>query len=212
MRSLPPARGGNKPGPSEAQKLQFACIASRSKAPDPLAFQIAHDFADGQVFFWRDLIEMAFYGSIHLGDVGVKITTPTVSLSRSTAESCGTAVDKLLTPNTKDWDNNSFWDAGLNPSRITFMASGLYLFGASVQFSTLSTISRMLSIRVNGGTLRWQQRDQGGQNQTGRLSTTGLWYFNAADYIQALVFCNAASQTCQLMQFWALAITPEQVT
>jgi len=199
---------------SERQRAwveNFKQLACWSKQPDPYAFQRATDLARGTNWYYRDVIESALSGKLILGEGGLRITTPTVRVSRSAAEAISGGGGTVLTPDTELWDNNNFWSPSVNPSRITFRAPGLYLVGAETLYNSVAAGYRQSFIRLNGSTIIGQMRGGNGSQADLVIQPSTLYYFDPNDYIQVLAGTTTAGITCKLNSLWAVAITPEQL-
>jgi hypothetical protein len=139
------------------------------------------------------------------------VTTPTARVKREAAETLSNGVEKYLTPDTLDWDNNVFWDPTANQSRLTVRSKGLYLVGANAEFNNITGGRRNLRLVVNRTTGIGQDTVGTSSAQFLHLSPVTIWPFNAGDYVEALAFATVAGVTARLDALWILAITPEGV-
>ncbi|HEU4678790.1 MAG TPA: hypothetical protein VFS35_04665, partial [Terrimicrobiaceae bacterium] len=109
------------------------------------------------------------------------------------------------------WDNNVFWNASVNPTRITFRAPGLYLIAGNVQFAgTATDKSTYCHFVVNGTTALpyFSFQDIANQNIAG--GQVHIYYFHKNDYIELFIGTTSAV-TLQDLAIWTVAITPEQL-
>jgi len=190
----------------------FKKIARMSKTPTPQELDAAKAWAEGTPWYYRDVIETALSGKLITYRGEKRVTTPTVYVSRSTAENVSNAVLTTLTPNTLFWDNNAFWNSALNPSRLNFQSAGLYLFGCNVQWGTNGSSYRKVSFILNGtGSIQDYITLPTSEGPTDQ-PLTGFYYFHAGDYLEVKVHQNSGgTRTALLVRFWVMAITPEQV-
>jgi len=202
-------KGPKKSPLQQAWVDNFRCIAYWSKFADPYAREAAEEAVPNTGWYWRDVIESALSGKLIRFQGAPRMTTPTVYLSQSAAVNLGNGVLTTLTPDTVVWDNNYFFNPAANQERITFRTAGLYIFGALVTFATTSTARKAVAIFTNTGLNVANQSGGEGTALGGGRSCMGVYYFNADDYITVAVRASAASQTAQLNNFWAVAITPE---
>jgi len=209
LRARPRARGPVKSELQQAWIYSFIEAACLSKGPDPLAYDAANFWADDTGWYYRDVIERAMAGKLIYREGETHIRTPTVNVSRSSAETIPTSTFTDLSPNTKLWDTNSFW-APTTPKILVVRSPGLYSFGYNVEWSSNGTGTRYHRILLNGATpLLIETNQPSGSGYAGQFSASGLYYFHALDYITLNVHCAVANQTCKVLNFWMLAITPE---
>jgi len=220
----PRRRGKNQTPIERAWVNDFSSSAKRSKDPDPCAAATAMPMVKGTGFYYRDILEFADHGKL-ISTSGrepnpvmllakkyqgmFRVLTPTASVYRDTTEPLTSGVLRLLTPNIQRWDNNAFWNAVTNPTRLTVQSAGLYSIGCTVGFNSVNGGNRQIFLLVNGTTQVSEFRLPIASAQSTALSITGLWPFNAGDYVEVQVFANVASVNAQLREFWILAITPE---
>jgi len=220
VKKWPKRRGSVKSPRAAAWMKRFACVAREMKSPFPQMLDAAEGWAKGQSpifggpkgptgWYYRDVLETASYGKLIRFQGEVKVRTPAVHVSRSTAESLTSGVAKKLTPNQFEWDNNSFWSSTLNPTRLTMKAPGLYLIGANVFFPVNATAARGAWLIVNNSIEIANSQAGEGTNTFGRRSVVGCYYFHANDYVECFASAATTLQTAQLHDFWAVAITPE---
>jgi len=189
----------------------FSNIARYTKVPTPQDFnQASADVADTG-WYYRDMIHTAMAGKLILGCEGLKITTPTVKVKELAAEVLTSGVAKVLTPDTKLWDNNYFWEPILHPTRIYFRSCGVYAVGARVDYTAVSGQYRTTWLRLNGTDTIAITRIPVPTSQTCFTNVFGLFYFDPMDYIEVVAQTNQAGSNATLQELWAMAITPEQV-
>jgi len=208
---MPKTPNPNKPGASTAWKEHFKCYARKSKAPDPRAFQMAHELASSQELFWRDIIEIAFNGGLLLPKGGVKITTPTCFASRTSTQTIPANTYTPIVINHVEWDNNAFIDLGAHPTRITFRSAGLYLVGATLNYQQNKNAERQVAFYKNNSIGFGFQIAEYTTSGWGVMTTTSLMFFDKNDYMELLARTTDGSDPASMAAFWALAITPEQV-
>lgn len=187
----------------------FKLIATLSKTPDPYAFNMATALAKGTNWYYRDVLETAMSGKLIRYEDEPRVTTPTVHLSRSTAESLVANTPKALTPDQYEWDNNAFWNPSVNPTHMTMKAPGLYLVGANVFGAVSANVHRGIWMVANGVTEIANTQDAGGAADIWRQNVVGVWYFHANDYVELYAASSSGAQTVQIHDWWAVAITPE---
>jgi len=140
-----------------------------------------------------------------------RVTTPTASVWRDSAEALTNSVWKTLTPNTLDWDNNYFWDPTSNPSRLTFRVSGVYQLTATVRFSAVTGSQRMVRFKINGTDHRLVTRFPQPSAVAIDVPISLTWYFSATDYVELACNANSTGVTGQAIQFSVMALTPESI-
>jgi len=189
----------------------FSGIARYTKRPTPQDFNEASAAVSDTGWYYRDMIHTAMAGKLLLGCEGLKITTPTVKVKELAAETLTSGVAKALTPDTKVWDNNYFWEPILHPTRLYFRSCGVYAVGARVDYTAVSGSYRTTFLRKNGTETIAVTRVPVPTSQTAHTNVFGLFYFDELDYIECMAQTNQAGVNGTLMEFWAMAITPEQV-
>jgi hypothetical protein len=211
VKKRPPPKGPNKTQLQQAWVDNFKCIASKSKFADPRARDWAEENAKGTGWYWRDIIETALSGKLLRYREELRVTTPTASIQRTTAEALVNGTLKVLTPNQMHWDNNYFWNPSSNPNRLTIRSPGVYMFGCAATFPVATTVRRGVLVRDNTGAFRAYGVGGEGTSLGGQRECMGLWYFSAGDWIEPCGIASAAGQTVQLLSFWIMALTPETV-
>jgi len=211
VQKWPRKRGRTQSALQQAWVDRFSLLGCLFKSPDGQVRQQAGDWASGTGWWWRDVLTSAASGELIKVPGEIKIITPTARLTRDTIEALAANVTEAINWQTAIWDNNVFWASSPNPSRVTFRAPGLYLFGAECNFENSATDgSRALSIRANGSDLVSNVRGQDIANQDIILQAIGIYYFHENDYLEALVLSTVASQVNAAI-LWTIAITPEQL-
>jgi len=191
--------------------LNFVEDTKRAKAPDPCAANYVQLAAPGTGWFGRDVILTALNGKLFRYQNEVRVTTPTVSVKRASAQALTSGVYVVLTPDSKEWDNNAFWSSATNPTRLTAKSSGLYLIFAKVDYSNGSGLNIGLRIRLNGTTTISEVTATGPSSYPAFVETVRPWYFHKDDYIELTSVVNASGKTAQIAWFTMVAITPEAV-
>lgn len=188
----------------------FKKIARMSKTPIPEELDAAKALAYGTTWYYRDVIERALTGTLITYRKEPRVITPTVKVSRAATQNVTNATLTTVTPDTLYWDNNAFWNATVNPSRLTFRTAGLYLVLAYIQWSTNGNSYRKLSFIKNGSEsigdlISWPTSE----GPTDQFALT-MEYFHAGDYVEVKLHQNSGStRTVTMPRFQALAITPE---
>lgn len=178
--------------------------------PGPILAQAQKD-TKGTGWFWRDELMRAASGKLIQATGETLITTPTVSVYRSAAESITQNVLKVLTPNNKNWDNENFWNASVNPTRLTVQAPGLYFVTANAVYSGKSGGWRALFLRYNGTTEIGNVGIWPSNTAPGQLGCQAIYYFHHLDYIELCGFTDTTALTLQMKDFSMVAITPEAI-
>lgn len=204
-------KGPKKTELQQAWVNNFSCLARWSKFADPRARNYAEEMAPDTGWYWRDIIESAMSGKLIRKEGEHPITTPTANVFRDTSESLTQNITKTLTPNDLTWDNNYFWNPTANQSRLTVRSPGLYLVGCTLLFSGASTARRDARIEDNNGNLIAENGGGEGTSSGGYRSVMGIWYFHKDDYALCRAFTSGTGQSAQIIRFWILAITPEQL-
>lgn len=140
-----------------------------------------------------------------------RVTTPTARVRRTSYESVSSGVLTPLTPNDVLWDNNDFWNASPNPTRLTFHVKGLYMIGGSVFWNNPTASSRNLILRVNGtDEIEWQY-DYVPTTQYQHQSIASLYVFDAGDYLEICGRVYSTGGTVKLNGLWVVGIVPEMI-
>jgi len=197
--------------PERMSQLKFACLAHWSKVPTAEEFNIATDLAKGSGWYYRDVLHAAMSGVLIRDGDAPRVTTPTVKVHETVAETLTIGVSKVLTPTVRDWDTNVFWSSDVNPTRLRFRTSGMYLVGAQVQFSAVTGNKRRVALQVNAGTIIGENSITTGTATTVTIEAQTVAYFLANDYLECRAQADVAGVTALLNNFWALAITPESI-
>lgn len=92
--------------------------------------------------------------------------------------------------NSEHWDDGSYHDPAINPSRITIPVAGRYAVFGNFCWSTSTAYEMSLvQFRINGTSIiARDQREIDPTNSCTNINTT--WTFNAGDYIEVLVWHN----------------------
>jgi len=208
IRKWPKQRG---PVRSPLQKLwtdRFAHLARELKSVDPITLSVAQNMSLGTGWYYRDVLETAAYGKLIRYQDEPRVTTPTAKLTRLTNQQL-TGGQFLFIPMTAAlWDNNVFWSATLNPSRLTFKAPGLYLVGATIVLNTANAGTMAAELWHQGATVIGATRIPKNGLST-YLSVMGIVYVHANEYVELGIFNSANTTQYQVPNFWAVAITPE---
>jgi len=217
----PRRRGKTKSHLQQAWINHFICAAQATKSPDPVTLDAANYWAKnvriasaGDVspsgWYYRDVLSRAMVGKLISYQAEVRITTPTVKATRTTTQSVSAGVETVLVPTAIEWDNNVFWNPTVNPERLTIRAPGLYLVGVTLERTAGGTSRQFVVVRKNGTTSVALSMFP--------VATAPAWgyvgcidYFHALDYIDVRVYLTTGASTWKIVDFWLMAITPEQV-
>lgn len=179
------------------------------KWTDPAALERARTDYVGNNWTFRDALISAYSGKLHGNEGETKISTPSVQVHRSSAESLTANVQKTLTPNVADWDNNFFWSPTTNSSRLTFRSPGLYIVMAQVTFSGGTAGYRYLNAYKNGTINKSGYQFNAAASLGNENTCFFIDYFHANDYVEIKAVTPPSGITAQIDYFSAIAITPE---
>jgi len=208
----PRRRGPKKTVMQQAWVDQFTQLAKATKHAPGIEHDNAQLWTSGQGVYWRDIIHSAATGKLILSPGGMRITTPTCYLTRLTNQSVTGGTLAILEPTAKLWDNYTFWDATVNPTRLTFKESGLYMVSTTVIFTNSSSSgARAGGFRVNGTAFKGQQAFAVNNNAYKGFTSTITWFFEQGDYIEVWVQ-PSVTETVTMPALSCTAITPEAVT
>jgi len=187
----------------------FSLSARMSKTPAAQEMDAAVNLAKDTLWYYRDVLQTAMAGKLFRFNSEEPVKTPTVHVSRSAAEALTSGIEKILTPDTKNWDNNVFWSATVNPSRLTAKSAGLYLVGAQVELRPETDGSRLVRLKYNGTTYGAAVTAKTGTDFPAWMPLMEIHYFHPNEYVQLACLEIGSGQTAQINAFWMLAITPE---
>jgi len=191
---------------------KFRCVARWSKTPDHFARAQAEEQAKGTGWFWRDVLSAAAAGVLIRYQDAIRVTTPTARVSRVAVLAVTHDRDQAVVPDTVEWDNNFFHDPDTNPSRLTCRSAGLYAIGAYFYWPQFQTNARWNQIRKNGTEALAFDANRPGANWDVQSTLCTIAYFDANDYVEAVVNCQNTNANLYLRNFWILAVTPESLT
>jgi len=174
---------------------QLNCMV---KWTDPAALNNARDMWTGNNWTYRDALISAFSGKLYGLEGEVKISTPSVQVRRTTTESLTANVQKTLTPNTKDWDNNFFWNPSSNPERLTFRTAGLYIILAQVSFSGGTAGYRYLNAYKNGSVNKSGYQFNAAAGLGNENTCFFIDYFHANEYVVLKAVTPPSGITAQI--------------
>ena len=231
--SWPPLRGKKKTPLQKEWVDNFKFLAAAPKIADGCALAMATDQAKDTGYFWRDVVSSALSGKLlhYIGSVesapplpflyreqvtkfyeGVpRVTTPAAGVTRVTNQNLGNNTWDSISWTAQTYNNNRWWSLTPNPTRLTAITSGLYMFGAW---------ALVLSNFSGYGICRWRKNGstvlvEGGENiNTGgdrRLSLVWVDYLNAGDYVEFQCLANSAGRFVNPAGAWIVGITPEAV-
>lgn len=211
VQKWPAKRGRIKSPAQQAWVDRFSCLADTFKDFEPKQYDFAKKYTKGTRWFVRDMHYAAANGDLVGERNANKIITPTCSLSNTTAVALTSGVAKVLQPANVDWDNNQFWNATTNPTRITFRSPGLYRVSAIINFNAVTGSFRDATIRLNGTTLLVTDRRWPSTANSLNCLPEYLWYFHAGDYIELQAQANTTGVTASILKVQVIAMTPENV-
>lgn len=152
----------------------------------------------------------ATWGDTIRDDLEFLIDPPAVSIFNSTAQTCTTAVDTVLTADSENYDNNAMHSTVTNTSRITCVTAGRYLFTCTVRFAGNATGYRIVRWFLNGTT----QIRAGGQQaittgpQDTVISASRTFTLAVNDFYEIQVLQNSGGNLgVTLEEFAALYLT-----
>jgi len=206
--------GKRKLPPSDKARAwmdQFGCLGFFTKIPDARVFDPAKNMAKGTGWLPRDVLAAAANGHLFFDEGSIKITTPTVSVKRTSGQVFTPNTMNVLTPNAIEWDNNNFWNAVTNPTRLTVRSSGLYLIAWNITYEAKTQAPATIAeLKVNGVIIN--DNIECGVASTA-LNNMGalLWYFQDNDYLEMFSYYNPTSRNTTLSHLQLVGITPEVV-
>jgi len=209
VRALPKFKKGWQSPNQRAWVEAFSTTARASKTPAPTEMSAATDLAKGTLWYYRDVLQTAMYGKLFRFNHEEPVKTPTVEVYRTTTEAMTTGIEKILTPQAALWDNNVFWSATSNPTRLTVKSAGLYLIGAQVEIRPETDGSRLVRLRYDGSTYGAAVTAKTGTDFPAWMSVLEPHYFHPNEYVELAALVIGTGQTTKINTFWALAITPE---
>jgi len=207
----PKARGKTKTVMQQAWVDQFTQLAKATKSAPGIEHDNAQLWTSGQGVYWRDIIHSAATGKLILAPGGMRITTPTCYLTRLTNQTANAGTFVALIPTAKLWDNYTFWNPTVNPTRLTFKESALYFLTSTLIFTGASaTGARAGGFRINGTDFKGQNAFAVNNASYKGMTCSLIWFFNQGDYVETWVQ-SSVNETVQMNQYSCTAITPEAV-
>lgn len=211
IRKWPKARGQPKSDGSRAWMDQFGCLGFLTKAPDPRLYDQSKKLALGTGFLPRDVIAAAANGHMFFSATGIKITTPTADVYRSTGQVFTANTENTLTPNSIYWDTNQFWDSVTNPTRLTCKSAGLYFLNTIIEWEAKAGDWAYFGrYRINGVD-QVPMVCRGVAGGGGAVQMPMIWYFEQGDYVEVRAYYNPTSRNTYLRHFQIVGITPETI-
>jgi len=211
VQKWPKLRGKTLSPRQQAWINRFSLWACIVKAPDADSYNRAVEWAKGTGWYWRDVLMAAMAGNLIETPGEIKITTPTVYLDRTSTLALAAGAQTPVPMSSAQWDNNNFWAATPNPSRVVIKAPGLYIFGGRGNFNNTSAdANRQIFARLNGVTNFPSFTGQDIANIDVLIGFVWIWYMHADDYIELMAVSGNATDLNNA-QLWAVAITPEAI-
>jgi len=217
----PKRRGPHLSRLQQAWVNRFKCLARAFKSPDPISLEVAEAWAHsirvesaapigGSGWYYRDVMARAAYGKLISYQGEKRIVTPTVKATRTTDFSLGAGGDSPCPLTAIEWDNNQFWSATTNPTRLTVRAPGLYMIGAVVTRQTGNTARQYAYIRQNG-TVTVAVEPFEAFSSPMWTTLEALVYAHADEWFDLRIFNTSGTSTFRVVSFWMVAITPEGI-
>jgi len=207
----PRPRGTPKSDVQRAWVQRFSLLACMLKVPERISFETAQQQSAGTGWFWRDELTAAASGNLIRNGDAPRVTTPTVYVRRNASLTLSAGAITPVPWDTLVWDNNVFWAASPNPTRLVCRSSGLYMFGAGCNFTLpTATGGRTLRPLFNGATVLGGQAVTATNNVVPTLSTAWIYYFNEGEYMELTVI-SAQALPLTFAHMWLVAITPEGI-
>jgi len=203
----------NKRQQTENQRAwveNFKQLACWSKSPDPRAFEEAEKLAAGTNWYYRDVVETALSGKLFQREGETRVTTPTAFLTRATDFQINGGAFSAIPMTAAVWDNNFFWSATVNPTRITCRTPGLYLVFGTTRLVTNNAGAMTAELCINGGASLAGSRVTKANDFT-MANVTLVYYFHANDYVELKCFNSANNAQFRSPGLRIVAITPEGI-
>lgn len=155
-------------------------------------------------------------GSFALTGVQTNDVQPRCKVTKGSTQSVANITWTALTFDGEDYDVGALHSTGSNPSRITTVSSGVWMFGATVA-STLNGQSGLVSFRKNGTTFvsaKVKFLGNSSLTESGHLTTIEQMT-STADYMECMVFQNTggalefgtvSSSRVDQPEFWAVKL------
>ena len=151
--------------------------------PSPAAF--ASPLTSAQFNAYRDAVKFMVYPPI----ARLARASTTQSIASGTWPT-GTAI----TFDTATVDNYAGWNSGVNPTRYTIPATGMWLLYGLLAYSGNTAGTRACGLRVNAGTTDWGTHDMPATvSSTHRASAVHFRRLTAGDYVELMAFQSSGS-------------------
>jgi len=212
LQKWPKKRGPPTSAKQIAWIQRFKCFTKLFNNPDGHTRKRADELVHKSGWYYRDVLYSAASG-LHIRMNGEPpITTPTVNVYRATTQTIPAGTSISISPTTKRWDNNTFWDSSINPTRLTVKSAGLYLITACVNFGSSAQATQFARFRINGGTEFAFASSPNLIGQPVDLSLQSVLYMQANDYLEIRVNSTLTNKLVSLNEFSIVGITPEVIT
>lgn len=206
----PERRGPPKSERHRAWVNWFKCVATAFKSPPGFLMDSAKAMTAGTGWYYRDAMENAAAGLFIRYQSEIPIRTPTCRLERRTNQSISANTDTPIIPNAAIWDNQQFWNATVNPGRMTFRNAGLYLFMATLQYKNAGSTFCQVQFRINGNVTPDIIRSTNVGTDT-FLHASGIYYLHANDYMELVAFDPSAGRLIQIWEWTCVGISQESL-
>ncbi len=164
------------------------------EGPTTATYTTPFNIADGDVLLNRIIVQSPI----------------AVHLRNSADQTIPTDTSTAITFNTENYDTYTMHEGVTNPSRITCIVPGFYLFGGTVAWAANATSSREISIRLNGSTVLAEQRTLNLGALYTILTVSGSYWLNSDDYIELVGMQRSGGDLASLNltigepSFWAM--------
>lgn len=148
-------------------------------------FTLPSDPSDGQVApaSWGDDVRAA---------LSFLANPPACRVYHNTAQSIANNSEVALTFNSERYDTDSMHSTSVNPSRITFNTTGLYVVSLTFEFAPHSTGRRYGVIKLGGTTGIAVALNPTAEGTFGHgFSISTIYKFTAGEFVEAKVYQNS---------------------
>jgi len=191
---------------------RFACFNRVLKSPPPKVLDEASRQTADTGWYYRDLLYKAAVNDVIRMDGAKRVNVPTVAVTRLSNQTLTAGIDTNINLTAKLWDNAEFWDPAV-PNLLTFNTPGLYLVGAAILWTNSSTTGSLYAEIAHS---RWgkivadQRSVNANVNMQGSMNV--IVPSLQGDSMTIWMRSNAGNRNAQILQFFAIGITPELVS